>query len=84
MIHQMMFIGSMHFQDLYNIDLDRIQRCIIHYASPDGRIIPFCTMNNLHRDEIEQKFALPIPDEGLTPLYDVNMLTQKIRQERMK
>ena len=55
-----LFLGIMHFQDMYNIDLERIQRCGIHYATPDGRIIPFCTYNTLHREEVERKFAQPL------------------------
>jgi len=31
----------MHFMDLWNFDQDRVKRCVIHYAVPDGRIIPF-------------------------------------------
>ncbi len=44
-----LFIGTMHFQDPYNIDLERLQRCGIHYALPDGRIIPFCSYNIVYR-----------------------------------
>ncbi len=54
-----LFIGCMHFQDLYNIDKERIQRCVIHYAIPDGRVIPFCTYNLLYRDYVEKKFSTP-------------------------
>lgn len=53
-----MFIGCMHFMDPYNFDLDRVQRCCIHYATPDKRIIPFCTYNTLHREKIEKKYAV--------------------------
>jgi len=55
-----LFIGAMHFMDLYNIDLERIQRCGVHYATPDGRIIPFCTYNTIHRAEVERKFSMPL------------------------
>jgi len=55
-----LFIGSMHFMDLYNMDLERIKRCGIHYATPDGRIIPFCTYNTIHRMEVEKKFSTPL------------------------
>jgi uncharacterized radical SAM superfamily Fe-S cluster-containing enzyme len=55
-----LFIGAMHFMDLYNMDLERIRRCGIHYATPDGRIIPFCTYNTIHRVEVEKKFAMPL------------------------
>jgi len=54
-----LFLGAMHFQDLYNLDLERLQRCGIHYATPDGRIIPFCSYNILHRKDIEDRFSLP-------------------------
>jgi uncharacterized radical SAM superfamily Fe-S cluster-containing enzyme len=50
-----LFFGMMHFMDSYNYDINRVQRCCIHYGSPDGRIIPFCTYNvfpNIYRDAI--------------------------------
>ena len=49
-----LFIGMMHFQDLYNMDLERLQRCGIHYALPDGRIVPFCSYNTVHRPPITE------------------------------
>lgn len=61
-----LFIGMMHFMDPYNYDINRVQRCSIHYASPDGRIIPFCTYNvfpEIYRDEIIRKFSFK--DENL-------------------
>jgi uncharacterized radical SAM superfamily Fe-S cluster-containing enzyme len=57
-----LLITSMHFMDPYNFDLERIQRCLIHYAVPDGRIIPFCTMNSIHRAEVEKKLGVPLKD----------------------
>jgi uncharacterized radical SAM superfamily Fe-S cluster-containing enzyme len=52
-----LFLGAMHFQDAYNMDLERLRRCGIHYATPDGRIIPFCSYNTLHRLAVEGSFA---------------------------
>ena len=60
--HNSLFLGMMHFQDPYNWDIDRIHKCDIHYASPDGRVIPFCTFNvipELYRDSIQRKFSIP-------------------------
>ncbi|WP_407347416.1 hypothetical protein V7O61_13320 [Methanolobus sp. WCC1] len=54
-----LFLGSMHFQDPYNFDIERVQRCGIHYATPDGRVIPFCAYNTIHRQEVEAKFSKP-------------------------
>lgn len=57
LMRRIIMIGAMHFMDSYNFDLERVERCGIHYAVPDGRIIPFCTMNTLHREKIEKQFA---------------------------
>ena len=57
-----LMVSSMHFMDPYNFDLERVQRCVIHYAVPDGRILPFCTMNSIHRPEIERKLGVPIKE----------------------
>lgn len=63
--HKALFVGMMHFQDLYNYDIERVERCCIHYAQPDGKIIPFCTFNVIpqwYRDKIQEKFSLSIPE----------------------
>jgi uncharacterized radical SAM superfamily Fe-S cluster-containing enzyme len=54
-----LFIGTMHFMDRYNYDLDRVNRCCIHYATPDGKLIPFCTYNSgpVYREQVWKKFA---------------------------
>lgn len=60
-----LFIGMMHFQDLYNYDLERVKRCEIHYATPDGRIIPFCAFNvipEIYRDKIQAEYGVPIEE----------------------
>jgi uncharacterized radical SAM superfamily Fe-S cluster-containing enzyme len=33
----------MAFQDVWNIDLDRLQRCCVHVATAQERLIPFCS-----------------------------------------
>jgi len=57
-----LLISCMHFMDPFNFDEDRVKKCVIHYAIPDGRIIPFCTMNSIYRQEIEEKFSIPISE----------------------
>ena len=56
-----LFIGTMHFMDRYNYDLERVQRCCIHYATPDGKLIPFCTYNSgpVYREQVWKKHAKP-------------------------
>jgi hypothetical protein len=57
----MLFVGGMHFQDLYNYDVERVKRCVIHYATPDPkrRIVPFCAYNSgpTFREEVERKYG---------------------------
>ena len=38
-------ISGMAFQDVWNLDLERLRQCFIHVVSGDGRIIPFCAYN---------------------------------------
>lgn len=38
-------ISGMAFQDVWNIDLDRLRDCCIHAVARDGRLIPFCAYN---------------------------------------
>jgi hypothetical protein len=56
-----LFIGTMHFMDRYNYDISRVQRCCIHYSTPDGTLIPFCTYNSgpVYREEIWKRHARP-------------------------
>ena len=60
----LMMVGGMHFQDAYNYDIERVKRCVIHYAVPDGRIIPFCAYNGgpTYRTEVEKKFSVPLAE----------------------
>ena len=56
-----LFIGMMHFMDPYNYDQQRVERCNIHYAMPDGRIIPFCSFNvvpELYRDKVQKQYSM--------------------------
>ena len=56
-----LMVAGMHFMDSYNYDTERVQRCIIHYAAPNGLIYPFCTYNSgpTFRDKIEKKYSMP-------------------------
>jgi len=59
-----LMVSSMHFQDSYNFDLNRVCRCLVHYGVIDPedstkvREIPFCAMNTLHRPIIERQLAI--------------------------
>lgn len=38
-------LSAMAFQDVWNVDLERVRDCCIHEVSPDGKLIPFCIYN---------------------------------------
>ncbi len=61
---KMMYVGGMHFQDSYNYDIARTERCAIHYITPDLRVIPFCAYNGgpEYREEVEAKFSTPLEE----------------------
>jgi uncharacterized radical SAM superfamily Fe-S cluster-containing enzyme len=60
----------MHFQDAYNMDIERVKRCIVHFgvAMPDGSVreISFCTMNTIHRPHIEKLVAKKLTEKVKT------------------
>lgn len=37
------------FMDEYDFEVSRIRKCCTHYALPDGRLMPGCAYNNVHR-----------------------------------
>ncbi len=56
------FLGIMHFQDEYNYDIRRVEKCDISYAMPDGEVLPFCTFNvfpEIYRDKVQKQFSIP-------------------------
>jgi len=57
-----LFLGAMHFMDPYNFDVERVKRCGIHYGLPDGRIIPFCSYNSIHRAKFEMEYGIPLEE----------------------
>jgi uncharacterized radical SAM superfamily Fe-S cluster-containing enzyme len=62
-----MFIGMMHFQDKFNYDIERVERCCIHYATPSKEmpIVPFCSFNvlpELYRDKIQKEHSVSIAE----------------------
>jgi len=44
-----MSITAMGFQDRWNLDLDRLEKCRVHVSAEDGKLIPFCAYNNIYR-----------------------------------
>ena len=60
--YKSLFVGSMWFQDAFNLNVDRLQRCVIHYTTEEG-IVPFCAYNGLGMgDKIRDKYSIPIKE----------------------
>jgi len=60
--YKSLFVGSMWFQDAFNLNVERLQRCVIHYTTMEG-IVPFCAYNGLGiGDKIREKHSLSIKE----------------------
>ncbi len=60
--YRTLLVAGMHFMDSYNYDVERVKRCVIHYAAPNGHIYPFCAYNAgpEFRHKIEKKYSVPL------------------------
>lgn len=46
------------FMDAWNFDVRSAKKCCVHHVIPDGRIMPFCSYNTIHR----RKMQVPAQD----------------------
>ena len=60
------------FMDENDFEISRIQKCCTHYALPDGRLIPGCSYNNVHRmrDERLNLVNVSIPERAALDMND--------------
>ena len=74
--YRTLMLAGMHFMDSYNYDVERVKRCVIHYAAPNGLIYPFCAYNSgpVFRERIEKEFSIPIETQE-----EMRRLTVKAR-----
>jgi uncharacterized radical SAM superfamily Fe-S cluster-containing enzyme len=56
---RLLLIGCMAFMDPYTFDVERAHHCVIHYTTPNNRLIPFCVYNMFYRSQIEKQFSVP-------------------------
>ncbi|GAF82155.1 unnamed protein product, partial [marine sediment metagenome] len=57
-----LYIGSMWFQDAWNLNIERLKRCVIHYSTLEG-VVPFCAYNGLGIGEkIRKKHSISIKE----------------------
>jgi uncharacterized radical SAM superfamily Fe-S cluster-containing enzyme len=77
--YKTLMVAGMHFMDSYNYDVERVQRCVIHYAAPNGLIYPFCAYNSgpVFREKIERQFSVPFEEQA-----EMKQLTAQAEQSR--
>ncbi len=57
-----LFVGFMEFQNIWNLDIDRLKRCVIHSSTFEG-VIPFCSYHALGYDDvILKKYSMPVQE----------------------
>jgi uncharacterized radical SAM superfamily Fe-S cluster-containing enzyme len=76
--YKTLMVAGMHFMDSYNYDVERVKRCVIHYAAPNGKIFPFCAYNSgpVFRERIEQEFSVPFEEQE-----EIKRLTAQGKQD---
>ena len=58
-------VGVRHFQDPYTYDLDHVAASNVHYALPDGEVVPFSAYNgfpSLYRDRAKAEFSISVAE----------------------
>ncbi len=58
-------VGVRHFQDPYTYDLDHVAASNVHYALPDGEVVPFSAYNgfpSLYRDRAKAEFSVSVAE----------------------
>jgi uncharacterized radical SAM superfamily Fe-S cluster-containing enzyme len=79
--YRTLMLAGMHFMDSYNYDVERVKRCVIHYAAPNGLIYPFCAYNSgpVYREKVEKEFSVPL--ETAQKLSQLTVRAKKGRPE---
>jgi uncharacterized radical SAM superfamily Fe-S cluster-containing enzyme len=57
LLYENMFrIVIIAFMDAWNFDVRSAKKCCVHHVLPDGKIMPFCSYNTLHRPKYMSKY----------------------------
>jgi uncharacterized radical SAM superfamily Fe-S cluster-containing enzyme len=56
-LDNVLMVSCVHHMDKWNFDVERVETCSIHYLSPDGNQVPFCSYNNFYRQPTERRIA---------------------------
>lgn len=82
LIYDNMFrIVIIAFMDAWNFDVRSAKKCCVHHVLPDGKIIPFCAYNTLHRPRYMRKTrnrALLAHEGGRHPAAGATQTTDSV------
>src|SRR3989440_9149527 len=68
LLYENMFrIVIIHFMDAWNFDVRSAKKCCVHHVLPDGKIMPFCSYNTLHRPRYMHRTRAQAHDRGTAP-----------------
>jgi hypothetical protein len=56
------------FMDEFDFEASRIRKCCTHYALPDGRLMPGCAYNNIHRFKDKRLGLAGVKEPARKPL----------------
>jgi 7,8-dihydro-6-hydroxymethylpterin dimethyltransferase len=57
LLYENMFrIVIIAFMDAWNFDVRSAKKCCVHHVLPDGKIMPFCSYNTMHRPKYMSKY----------------------------
>jgi hypothetical protein len=60
--HKTLFVGFMWYQDPWNLNIDRLQRCVIHCSTFEG-IVPLCSYLGLgYGEKIHKKYSISVEE----------------------
>lgn len=76
--HKTLIVGSMWYQDVLNLNIDRLHRCVIHCPTFEG-IIPFCSYVGLgYGEKIQKKYSISIKNWEIRTGRNLNDDCKKI------
>lgn len=60
--YKSLYVGTMWFQDVWNLNIDRLSNCVIHYTTEEG-MVPFCAYNGIGiGEDIRERHAVPVEE----------------------
>jgi uncharacterized radical SAM superfamily Fe-S cluster-containing enzyme len=71
------------FMDAWNFDVRSAKKCCVHHVLPDGKIMPFCSYNTLHRPKYMHKMRSSKPQMIATADYSEHETQETISGESL-